>query len=172
MFLKDVLKFHDKFGIRRGNSNDVSKKLTEEEIRFRARFLMEELSETMTAMGFPMNTATSQAHIMAVGLNPNNYDELEIIDGLLDLVYVALGTLDLMHLNEDQIRDHWADIQRANISKERSTSANDPRSKRKNSLDIVKPDGWKGPDHKSVMDKHIQLAFNKNGYKGKVNMDE
>jgi len=161
MFLRNVLDFHEKFDIRRGNSNEVSQKLTENEIRFRVGFLMEELSETMKAMGFPDDSESVQTYIASITIDADKYDELEIIDGLLDLIYVAFGTLDLMHLSETQIRDHQLEIQRANMSKERSADANDPRSKRKNSLDIVKPEGWKGPDHGAIMEKYIQLTFKK-----------
>jgi len=162
MFLNDVIEFHEKFNIRRGDSKEVTKKLTDKEIRFRVGFLLEELTETMEAFGLQKgenNKKELMEFIARVEIEDHNYDELEVIDGLLDLIYVALGTLDLMHLSEDHIRDHWAEIQRANMTKERAKGDDDPKSKRKNSLDIVKPDGWKGPDHKGVMEKHVQQSF-------------
>lgn len=164
MFLRDVLDFHEKFGIRRGDSNQVSQKLTEEEIRFRIGFLLEELNETMVAFGLQKDVAdkeTLRNFITKVEIEEGNYDELEIIDGLLDIIYVAFGTLDLMHLSEEQIRDHQSEIQRANMSKERSINADDPRSKRKNSLDIVKPEGWEGPNHEAIMQKYVKQSFEK-----------
>ncbi len=156
MMLDSVLKFHDKFGIRRGTSKNTCINLKEDEIRFRLNFLFEELFETAIAFGLeirPEIIESIKAIIRNSVISVDKYDELEVIDGLLDLVYVALGTLDLKELSEEQIRQHWNAIQIANMSKERSTN-NDSRSKRKHSLDIVKPAGWTGPNHKDIMDNN------------------
>jgi len=163
MFLNDVLTFHRKFGLT-GGSSSVIRNLTSDEIRYRLKFLYEELGETRKAFGVREPSQSREAmisHFNNVYIDASKYDELEVIDGLLDLVWVAFGTLDLMEISEDQIRSHWEEISRANLSKERSTGADDPRSKRKNSLDIVKPEGWKGPDHKKVMDTYVKKAFEK-----------
>ena len=165
MFLKDVIEFHRKFGIEGGNyGNTVVRNLLPDEIRFRLGFLFEEFAETAKASGLKINKDILELFVNEIKnseVDTLNYDGLEVIDGLLDLVYVALGTLDLKELSETQIRSHWTEIQRANMSKERSTGANDARSKRKHSLDIVKPDGWKGPDHNSIMDKAVKNSLRK-----------
>jgi predicted HAD superfamily Cof-like phosphohydrolase len=72
----------------------------------------------------------------------------KMADALVDLVYVALGTAHLMHLPFDDV---WREVQRANMAKERATDADDPRSVRKNALDVVKPEGWKPPDVEGVL---------------------
>lgn len=46
---------------------------------------------------------------------------------------------------------HWQEVQSKNMLKERAKSADDERSKRKNSLDIVKPEGWTSPDHETIL---------------------
>ena len=47
----------------------------------------------------------------------------------------------------------FAEVQRANMQKERSIGENDPRSKRASSLDVIKPTGWVPPDVSGVIDK-------------------
>lgn len=42
--------------------------------------------------------------------------------------------------------DLFDEVQRANITKERATGTDDPRSKRGSAWDIVKPEGWTPPD--------------------------
>lgn len=74
----------------------------------------------------------------------DNGDITGMADALADLVYVALGTAHMMGIPFDAI---WAEVQRANMTKERSTGADDPRSKRGSALDVVKPEGWTAPDH-------------------------
>jgi len=162
MFLRHVIEFHTKFGLKNGDTNStVCKNLTEDEIRFRLGFLFEELFETVDACGLDLNPQVKNSLIESINsahINLNKYDELEIIDGLLDLIYVSFGTLLLKGLSEVQIREHQLEIQRANMSKERSLE-NDSRSKRNHSLDVVKPEGWKGPDHEKIMDENIEINF-------------
>lgn len=76
------------------------------------------------------------------------------IDALLDLVYVAKGTA-LMHgISPACWQEMWDDVQRANMAKERATGAGDSRSKRGHSLDVVKPEGWIGPDGAAILRKY------------------
>jgi hypothetical protein len=69
-------------------------------------------------------------------------------DALLDLAWVTHGTATMMGLPWSM---GWREVERANMAKERATGADDPRSKRKHPLDIVKPDGWKEPNHRLVL---------------------
>jgi predicted HAD superfamily Cof-like phosphohydrolase len=68
-------------------------------------------------------------------------DELDKIDALLDLVYIAIGTLVLMKVN---IPTHWNEIQRANLTKERGVS------KRGHEFDVFKPENWIEPQHEYI----------------------
>lgn len=101
---------------------------------YRAGFMQEELDE--------YNKAVAE------------YDLPGAIDALIDLVYVAKGTALLHGISPDCWNELWADVQRANMAKERATGANDPRSKRRHSLDVVKPEGWVGPDGLAILAKH------------------
>jgi predicted HAD superfamily Cof-like phosphohydrolase len=66
-----------------------------------------------------------------------------IADALADLVYVALGTAHFYGIPFDAV---FAEVQRANMAKERADGSNDPRSKRGSAFDVVKPTGWQPPD--------------------------
>ena len=57
-------------------------------------------------------------------------------DALIDLVYFAIGTANMLGLPWQEL---WNDVQRANMAKERGVG------KRGHLVDCVKPDGWKGP---------------------------
>ena len=101
---------------------------------FRFKFMNEELMEFFDA--FVANDLAGMA------------------DALADLVYVALGTAHLCGLPFNEV---WAEVQRANMTKERRTQDGslDPRSKRKHSLDVVKPAGWKPPDIAGILNAHM-----------------
>lgn len=62
---------------------------------------------------------------------------IKTADALADLVYVALGTADMMGLPFNEI---WAAVQKANMSKVRGIT------KRGNEIDACKPEGWVGPE--------------------------
>jgi predicted HAD superfamily Cof-like phosphohydrolase len=68
-------------------------------------------------------------------------------DALVDIVYVAMGTAYMMGLPWQQL---WDEVQRSNMDKVRASDAS--QSKRKNSLDVVKPQGWVGPDLKRIIE--------------------
>ena len=67
-------------------------------------------------------------------------DMVGAVDGLLDTVYVALGTLHLMGMTNDQVQACWDAIQKANMGKVRGTT------KRGNLVDAAKPANWVGPE--------------------------
>lgn len=73
-----------------------------------------------------------------------------IADALVDLVYVALGTAHFYGLPFDEI---FAEVQRANMTKERANGAGDPRSKRGSAFDVVKPEGWIPPNISGELQK-------------------
>ena len=89
---------------------------------FRLGFIQEELNETLNA------------HL--------HNDAEETVDGLIDIIVVALGTLDLFGVNADTA---WQEVAAANITKEVGVKKSRP-----NTLglpDLIKPEGWVGPDH-------------------------
>lgn len=119
----DVKAFQEKFGVPMSATPAF---LTGEVARFRANFLLEEIDEFIDANDV--------------------LDLAGAADALIDLVYVAHGTALIMGLPWDKL---WDEVQRANMTKMRATSAED--SKRKSSLDVIKPPGWVGPDHSAAL---------------------
>lgn len=92
-------------------------------LNFRADFLQEELDETKRA-------------IMAG-------DAEEIVDGLIDLCVVAIGTLDAFNVDGNKA---WDEVLKANMQKEVGVKESRP-----NPLglpDLIKPEGWEAPSHK------------------------
>ncbi len=114
--LNDVSGFHGKFDIPINESPGFCDK---EAMQFRANFIQEEFDEFKDAI--------------------ETNDLPEAFDALIDIVYIALGTIDMMGLTNEEFCLLWNDVVRANMSKVRSTGDNDPLSKRKSKLDIVKP---------------------------------
>lgn len=70
-------------------------------------------------------------------------------DGLLDLVYVSMGTAYLMGL---PFPEGWRRVHNANMQKERADGPSDPRSKRNSTFDVVKPVDWKPPYLKDLLE--------------------
>lgn len=91
----------------------------------RAEFMQEELNEFKEAMF--------------------RKDLIGMADALVDLVYVAKGTAVMMGLPWEEL---WLDVQRANMSKERGTT------RRGMPEDLVKPEGWKGPETEKILLEH------------------
>jgi len=121
-WVADMAKMHEKYGV-----HEWMKTATLEQKRkfleFRINFLREELTETATAVE---------------GLDPE-----EIVDGLIDLCVVAIGTLDAFGINAHKA---WDQVHKANMSKEPGVKESRP-----NPLglpDLIKPEGWVAPSHK------------------------
>lgn len=118
---RDINQMHEKFemneAIRNMDSNTLQRFL-----RFRLDFLEEELSEAFDAY----------------------YDgnSEEIVDAMIDLCVVAIGTLDAFAVDPNKA---WDRVLKANMAKEPGI-----KEGRENPLglpDLIKPEGWKGPDH-------------------------
>lgn len=132
---QDVQDFHTKYGVPLANAPTL---LEGEAYNFRLGFMQEELQEFVQA----------------------NYDGdlAKALDALLDLVYVAYGTAQMMGVPPAMWQEMWDAVQHANMSKVRASSASE--SKRGTSLDVVKPAGWEGPDrkHKEIIARYLALA--------------
>ena len=91
-------------------------------LEFRIDFLKEELMETTAAV--------------------TNNDPEEIVDGLIDLCVVAIGTLDAYGVDPYKA---WDEVLKANMQKEVGVKPSRP-----NPLgvpDLVKPEDWQAPSH-------------------------
>ena len=122
----DIHRMHIKFGV-----HDVIRNLEPETLRtflqFRIDFLQEELNEMKDA-----ETAE------------------DVVDALIDLCVVAIGTLDAFDVHAHQA---WDVVHKANMAKEVGIKASRP-----NPLglpDLIKPEGWVAPSHE---DNHGMLT--------------
>ena len=121
---QDIHDMHTKFGVRDAVEKFDSVMLRTF-LRFRLDFLHEELGETEKAAqsGIPL-------------------DQEEIVDGLIDLCVVAIGTLDALGVDPHKA---WNEVHKANMTKEVGVKPSRP-----NPLglpDLIKPEGWVGPSH-------------------------
>lgn len=150
--------FHAKFGLPTAADGPPTE-LPPDVAIFRVRFLAEELAELAAGYGLelrwdvtrPLKRAAFDATTDGDGAAAAVVGRLEapaqclpqVFDGLLDLAYVALGTA---HMHRFPWAAGFAEVQRANMSKERASSSGDARSTRGHALDVVKPAGFRPPD--------------------------
>lgn len=119
-WVKDISEMHTKFGVNekvREFDSDKLKKFLE----FRTNFLQEELDELKKAT-----------------------DGEDMVDALIDLCVVAIGTLDAFDVDAYKA---WNTVHRANMKKEVGIKESRP-----NPLglpDLIKPKGWRSPSHKN-----------------------
>ena len=120
-WVKDIHEMQTKYGV-----HDWVAKADKDRLRsyldFRIDFLKEELDETEAALV--------------------SMDAEEIVDGLVDLCVVAIGTLDAFGVDPYKA---WDEILKCNMNKQVGIKEGRP-----NPLglpDLTKPEDWKGPDH-------------------------
>jgi|TARA_B100000035_G_scaffold136858_1_gene116639 predicted HAD superfamily Cof-like phosphohydrolase len=129
-WVKDIHEMHEKYGVgewmgHRELNND--RELLQQFLDFRIKFLKEELDETAKAV--------------------QEKDPEEIVDGLIDLCVVAIGTLDAFGVDAHKA---WDEVLKANMAKEVGV-----KEERPNPLglpDLVKPEGWEAPSHEGNHD--------------------
>lgn len=120
---RDMRRMHNHYKVPRNTKVDF---LDPEWMRFRINFLYEELNE--------LESATA------------GKDLEEVIDALIDITVVAVGTLDLMGAEGQK---HWDEVLQTNMDKEVVTDPDN--SKRGFKHDLQKPKGWKGPEHGPII---------------------
>lgn len=119
-WVQDIAEMQGKYHTRKWVSENPDK-LTAF-LKFRLEFLNEELDETWKAFG--------------------EKDSDELVDGLIDLAVIAIGTLDAFDVDAYKA---WDAVLKANMTKEIGEKPSRP-----NPLgvpDLVKPEGWKAPSH-------------------------
>lgn len=130
-WVNDIATMHEKFGV-----NDVINNFDKQKLRafleFRRKFLQEELDEMKKAMdeydGGNIDGATAAD---------------DVVDALIDLCVVAIGTLNAYNVNAYEA---WNRVHDKNMEKEVGIKESRP-----NPLglpDLVKPAGWTAPTHK------------------------
>jgi len=118
-WVKDIWRMHKHYGVHpvvESMDADTLKKFLE----FRVNFLQEELDE----------------------LKANKDNPEEIVDALIDLCVVAIGTLDGFAVDSHAA---WDAVLEANMNKTPGVKATRP-----NPLglpDLIKPEGWTAPSH-------------------------
>lgn len=117
----DIADMHKYFGIK-DKTTKLSPEMLKEYLIFRFNFLQEELTEG--------------ANAVAEG------DAEEIVDALIDLCVVAIGTLDAYGIDGQKA---WDEVLRANMAKK--VGVKDSRPNPFNLPDLIKPIGWKAPSH-------------------------
>lgn len=117
-WVADINEMHDHYGF-----HEKIEQLDPEQMKallgFRFDFLTEELTE---------------------GLNAESAED--IVDAIIDLCVVAIGTLDAFNINAYRA---WDRVLAANMAKRVGIKPSRP-----NPLglpDLIKPDGWEGPSH-------------------------
>lgn len=119
-WVQDVSEMQGKYHTRKWVSENPTK--LKEFLKFRLEFLNEELAETWKAF--------------------DESDADELVDGLIDLAVIAIGTLDAFDVNAYKA---WDSVLKANTSKEIGQKPSRP-----NPLgvpDLIKPEGWTAPSH-------------------------
>lgn len=122
-WVEDIEKMQDKFGTLDwvfDNKTDTEK--LKKFLKFRIDFLQEELDETKTAY--------------------ETMDGEEIVDGLIDLCVVAIGTLDAFGVDAYKA---WDEVLKANMTK--NVGVKEGRPNPLGLPDLMKPEGWKAPSH-------------------------
>jgi len=130
-WVQDIADMHQKYGVNPVVRNFDKDKL-EAFLKFRIDFLQEELDEMRNAV----------ANRQASALDTANASD-DVVDALIDLCVVAIGTLDAFDVNAYEA---WDRVYKANMNKEVGVKASRP-----NPLgmpDLVKPEGWIAPTHK------------------------
>jgi hypothetical protein len=118
-WVADIAKMHGKYGVNEAVQKMAPSQL-EEFLKFRVRFLEEELTEMKEQLD-----------------NPE-----EVVDALIDLCVVAIGTLDAFGVDSYKA---WDAVHKANMAKEVGIKESRP-----NPLglpDLIKPEGWVAPSH-------------------------
>ena len=117
----DIYEMHEKFGVYKWLQNATVEQ-RKELMKLRMRMLTEEYAETMNAY---------------LEGNPE-----EVVDGLIDIIVIAIGTLDTAGVDAEQA---WDAVHSANMDKQPGVKPGRP-----NPLglpDLIKPKGWTSPEH-------------------------
>lgn len=123
---EDIHQMHKKYGVHDWIDEEMQQQYDwrrlHKFLEFRLKFLQEELDETVKAY--------------------QDKDKEEIVDGLIDLIVIAVGTLDAFRVDGPKA---WKEVLRANMDKE--VGVKETRPNPLGLPDLVKPSSWVGPDH-------------------------
>lgn len=138
----DIEAFHRKFDL---TYDGLPRALPQDLLNFRYKFLHEEVEE------YHLHARNALIERSLNDTFPEAYAfELEhALDGLVDNVYVAIGT---SYLHGFNFKEAWRRVQEANMKKIRALRESD--SKRGSTYDVVKPEGWTPPSHRDLVEEN------------------
>lgn len=116
--------------------------------------MIEDIKEMIKKYGFDQEEFDhNKLEFRILGLLAEEFDETlealadsnseELVDGLIDLIVIAIGTLELAGV-DTQIA--WDEVMNANMTKERGIKPTRPNS---NGFDLIKLPDWVAPSHLS-----------------------
>lgn len=120
----------------------------------RANLILEEALETIDGLGcqvldFTNTRISPKSPDLRVEVLPDGAFDLEAaIDGCIDLIVVATGTLSTIGVDD---KPHQEEVDNANLRKIGPNGVCEIRDDGK----LLKPAGWTGPDHVAVLDRHF-----------------
>lgn len=122
--IKDIEAMHEKFEVNDVVWSMLSKnpEILSSYLKFRLDMCQEELTETYEAF--------------------EKSDSEELVDGLIDLIVFAVGTLDVLDID---IHKAWTTVMNANLAK--TPGVKEGRPNKFGFPDLIKPEGWKAPSH-------------------------
>jgi len=120
-WVQDMRDLHAKMQVRE-HARTISPELLRKYIQFRIDMLQEEVTETNDALAAN--------------------DAQGVVDGLIDLIVFAIGTLDVLEIDSYEA---WARVRDANMAKEPGIKEGRPNPY--GFPDMIKPAGWIEPRH-------------------------
>lgn len=123
--------------------------------RWHRRFKFDQEPMTLEKLDFRMQLQTEEHD----ELRQAHYDKNpeEIVDALVDTIWIACGTLDLLGVDFDKA---FSEVARANNEKKRGIK---PGRENSGGFDVLKPANWKAPSHKGNWGILSELFENNNG---------
>ena len=125
--VNDIESMHSKFGVNNRVAEiaigENNREILLDYLKFRLDMCQEELTETFDAF--------------------NAKDAEEVVDGLIDLIVFAVGTLDVLNVN---VKKAWINVMNANLAK--NPGIKPERPNKYGFPDLIKPTGWVAPSHK------------------------
>ena len=135
---RDVRQFHITF---KQPAPEQPTFLTAHQRMLRCRLLLEETMEYIKACGFRLGHIDQGGRTMMIlAEDPTaQIDPIEQIDGLVDVIYIALGSAIMMGLD---LQPFWEEVHGSNMRKVGADGKAHVREDGK----ILKPEGWEPPN--------------------------
>lgn len=113
--------------------------MIDDNIEFQKKFKFDEKPMTIDQLEFRMSLIKEEYNETLDAYMTGNSEEW--VDGHIDMIVIALGNLYLAGVDVEKA---WKEVFRANMSKVRGIK---PGREESGGFDVMKPEGWKAPDH-------------------------